>query len=136
MADEHEHCCAQPFEKSEFRVLDKLRYHIFVCSDGKDFCGCQANGSGALLGALRQELARRRLTARVKLTLMQCRQQGAAGPILVVHPDGIWYEGLGAAHAAEFIEQQVIRGEPLARFVMHSALQPVIAVPVHIATPE
>jgi hypothetical protein len=80
MADDHEHCCEQPFEKSGFRVFGKLRLHIFVCSDGKDFCGCEAAGGGALLAALRQELVRRRLMARRKITSMQCRQQGAAGP--------------------------------------------------------
>ncbi len=133
MSDGHEHCVAQPFEKSEFRVLGKLRYHLFVCSDGRDFCGCEANGGPAVLAALRQELVRRRLTAQVKVTLMQCRQQGAAGPVLVVHPDGIWYEGLRAEHAGEFVERQILRGEPLERFVMKAGPKPVTAVPMHVA---
>lgn len=135
MADDHEHCLATPYEQSEFRVLDKLRYHIFVCTDGKDFCGCEAAGSAALLAALRQELVKRRLMSRCKITLMQCRQQGAAGPVLVVHPDGIWYQGLKAGDAAAFVDQQVLKGEPLAGFVMRSALKPVTAVPAHVAAP-
>lgn len=135
MAEDHEHCLATPYEQSQFRVLDKLRYHIFVCADGKDFCGCEAAGSGALLAALRQELARRRLVARCKITLMQCRQKGAAGPLLVVHPDGIWYQGLKAEDAAVFVEHQILKGEPLEAFVMRSALQPVTAVPAHVAAP-
>lgn len=133
MADEHDHCAATPFEQSEFRVLDKLRYHIFVCTDAKNFCGCEAAGSGALLGALRKELVMRRLMSQVKINIMQCRQQGTAGPVLVVHPDGIWYEGLRPENVAEFVEQQILKGQPLSRFVMRAPLQPVTAVPAHIA---
>lgn len=133
MANEHEQCVAQPYEKSETKLLGKLRYHIFVCSDGKDFCGCEQAGSPLLLGAIRQELVKRRLMAQVKITLMQCRQQGANGPIMVVHPDGIWYDGVKAENAAEFVEQQLVRGEPLARFLMQAGPKPVTAVPAHVA---
>ena len=41
MANEHEHCVAQAYEDSVPKVLDKLRFHIFLCTDGKDFCGCE-----------------------------------------------------------------------------------------------
>lgn len=135
MAENHEHCLAAPFEQSEFRVLDKLRYHIFVCTDGKDFCGCEASGSGALLGALRQEMVKRRLMARCKITLMQCRQKGADGPVLVVHPDGIWYQGLKPENVVAFVENQIVRGVPLEEFVMRDEPAPVTAVPAHVATP-
>ena len=134
MTDEHEHCVAAPFEQAEFRVLEKLRYHIFVCTDAKAFCGCEAAGSAALLAALRQDLVKRRLMPYCKITIMQCRQQGARGPVLVVHPDGIWYEGLRAENVAAFVDQQILKGEPLVEFVVRHPLQPVTDVPAHIAT--
>jgi (2Fe-2S) ferredoxin len=132
MANDHEHCVAQDWEVSVPKVLDKLRFHIFLCTDGKDFCGCEANGNAALSGALRQELAKRRLMASVKINIMQCRQPGIAGPVLVVHPDGTWYNGLKAENVPEFIEQQILLGRPLERFVMRGGPQPVTAVPAHI----
>lgn len=136
MSNEHEHCVAQAYEDTPVRTFGKLRYHLFVCSDGKDFCGCEASGGGALLGAVRQELAKRKLLAQVKITLMQCRQQGADGPVMVLHPDGIWYDGLKAENAAEFVESQVIRGEPVERFLLKGPLKPVTAVPAHIVEAE
>ena len=132
MNNDHEHCVAQAYEETPVRTFQKLRSHLFVCSDAGDFCGCEAQGSTAVLGAVRQELAKRKLLAQVKITLMQCRQQGAEGPVMVLHPDGIWYDGLKAEHAAEFVEQQVLRGEPVARFLMKGAPKPVTAVPAHI----
>jgi (2Fe-2S) ferredoxin len=130
MSDEH--CAAQAYEDSPLRVLEKLRFHIFLCTDGKDFCGCEANGGATLSGALRQELARRRLMSQVKINIMQCRQPGIRGPVLVVHPDNVWYSGLKAEHVAEFVEQQILKGEPLTRFLLAGGPQPTTAVPAHV----
>lgn len=131
MANEHEHCVAQPYEDSVPKVLDKLRFHIFLCTDGKDFCGCEANGNAALGGAIRQELARRRLMAQVKINIMQCRQPGIQGPVFVVHPDGIWYSAMKPENVSEFIEQHVLGGNPVERFVVRD-LKTVTAVPAHV----
>ena len=131
MATEHENCVAQPYEDSPARVLDKLRFHLFVCTDGKDFCGCEASGNGALAAAIRQELGKRRLLAKVKVSIMQCRQPGIPGPVFVVHPDGVWYSGLTAADVPEFMEQHILGGRPVERFVLQE-LKPVTAVPAHI----
>jgi (2Fe-2S) ferredoxin len=133
MSNEHEHCVAQPYEDSPPKTFGKLRYHLFICTDGKD-CQCDASGSGELLAAIRGELAKRRLMAQVKITIMQCRQPGLAGPMLVVHPDGLWYSGLTAGHAARFVEEQIVKGEPWTPFLLPaSALKPVTAVPPHLA---
>ena len=132
MSNEHEHCVAQAYEDSVPKVLEKLRFHIFICTDGKDFCGCEANGNAALSGALRQELAKRRLMAQVKINIMQCRQPGIQGPVFVVHPDGVWYSGLKPENVAEFVEQHILSGQPLAPFVMRDDPKPVTAVPAHI----
>lgn len=133
MSNAHEHCVAQAFEDSPPKVLERLRYHVFVCTDGKDFCGCEAGGSPQLVVAMRQELAKRRLMAQVKINIMQCRQPGARGPVLVVHPDGIWYEGVTPADVPELVERQIVGGEPVERLVMKGGPKPVTAVPSHIA---
>jgi (2Fe-2S) ferredoxin len=127
------HCAEQPYEQSELRWLEQVRFHVFVCTDGKSFCGCEAAGSGELVAALRREVARRQLLARCKITIMQCRQPGAAGPVLVVHPDGLWYEGLTPADVGEFVESQLLRGEPLRRALLQRPLQGVTGVPAHLA---
>lgn len=132
MSNEHEHCVAQEYEDTPPRTFGKLRYHLFICTDGKD-CQCDASGSGELLGAIRGELAKRRLLASVKITIMQCRQPGLAGPLLVVHPEGIWYSGLSAGHAARFVDEQIVKGVPWTPFVLPAlALKGISAVPLHV----
>lgn len=105
------------------QVLSKLRYHVFVCVDAGAFCGCEANGSEEFLVTLRKQLIKRRLMPYVKTTLMNCNQPGAKGPVVAVHPEGIWYDGLTAEHVESFIETQLIAGQPLERHVMKAAPQ-------------
>ena len=102
------------------QVLSKLRYHVFVCIDAGSFCGCEANGSGEVLAALRRQLVKRRLMPYVKTTLMNCNQPGARGPVVVVHPDGIWYDGLTAEDVEAFIETQIVGGHPLSSRLLES----------------
>lgn len=105
------------------KELSKLRYHVFVCADAGSFCGCDANGGAALVGELRKQLVKRRLMPYVKVTLMNCNQPDANGPVVVVHPEGVWYDGLKLADIDEFIESQLIDGNPLAHLLMRSAPQ-------------
>ena len=105
------------------QVFSKLRYHVFVCVDAGSFCGCEANGSGDFLVALRQQLIKRRLMPYVKTTLMNCNQPGARGPVVVVHPDGVWYDGLTAEDVEVFVETQLMAGQPLTGHLMQSAPQ-------------
>ena len=108
---------------SSQQVLSKLRYHVFVCVDAGSFCGCEANGSGEFLVALRKQLVKRRLMPFVKTTLMNCNQPGARGPIVVVHPDGIWYDGITAKDVEVFVETQLVSGRPLSNCLMQSEPQ-------------
>lgn len=105
------------------KELSKLRYHVFVCADAGTFCGCDANGGPALVGELRRRLVRRRLMPYVKVTLMNCNQPDAGGPVVVVHPDGIWYDGLQPEDLDDFVETQLIQGIPFERRRMETPLK-------------
>lgn len=135
MSGGHEHCTPQAFERSEFRVLEELRHHVFVCADAGTFCGCEAAGSATVLAALRKEIARQRLGARCKITLMHCRQAGARGPMVVIYPDAVWYEGLTVEAVPELVASHIIAGVPLERFGRQAPLQGVADVPLHIVAP-
>jgi NADP-reducing hydrogenase subunit HndC len=95
------------------RRLAKLRYHVLACDEAGDFCGCQANGAAELRETLKVEIAKRKLAGAVKLTITNCNQPGASGPVLVIYPDGIWYDGLTLEDIPRFIDEQLIGGRPL-----------------------
>jgi (2Fe-2S) ferredoxin len=95
------------------RVLRELRYHLFLCDEAGEFCGCQAAGAAEFRTALRRALADRGLTRFVKTTIMTCNQPGVRGPVLVVYPDGIWYDGLTVEDIPRFLDEQILAGRPL-----------------------
>lgn len=48
-----------------------------------------------------------------------CLHVCEGGPILVVHPDGVWYSGVTTDVMEEIFEEHIVGGRPVARHVMH-----------------
>lgn len=46
-----------------------------------------------------------------------CLRVCTGGPILVVYPEGNWYGGMTAERIPEFIERQIVRGEPIEEWI-------------------
>lgn len=46
-----------------------------------------------------------------------CLRVCTGGPILVVYPEGNWYGGMTADRIPEFIERQIVRGEPIEEWI-------------------
>ncbi len=97
--------------------MEPFRYHIFICNQEKPEgvpC-CSANGSGAVIEALRQEIAAQGLAEQVQVTL--CGSLGVCerGPNLVVYPEGVWYSGVRPENVAEIVRSHFQRGRVVER---------------------
>jgi NADH-quinone oxidoreductase subunit F/NAD(P)H dehydrogenase (quinone)/NADP-reducing hydrogenase subunit HndC len=79
--------------------------------------GCHATGSLAVKEALAKEISGRGLEDKVQIVETGCNGFCAMGPLLVVHPEGVFYQKLTAGDAAELIERQLIRGEVVERLL-------------------
>ncbi len=86
---------------------------ILVCVGG----GCLASGSPDICAALRDEIARRGAGYRVKVVETGCMGPCAAGPVAKVMPDGVFYQDLKPADAAEIIDRHILRGEVVERLI-------------------
>ncbi len=79
--------------------------------------GCHATGSIAVRDALEKEIKEKGLEEKVMLVETGCNGFCAKGPLLVVHPDGVFYQKLKADDAAELVEQHLIKGEIIERLL-------------------
>jgi len=79
--------------------------------------GCHATGSIAVRDALEKEIKEKGLEEKVMLVETGCNGFCAMGPLLVVHPDGVFYQKLTADDAAELVEQHLIKGEIIERLL-------------------
>jgi len=90
-----------------------FRAHILVCGG----TGCQATGSSVIYPALVEEVTKRGLAGEVMVVETGCNGFCAAGPIMVIYPEGIFYQKVTAADVPEIIEEHIIKGRPVQRLM-------------------
>lgn len=92
---------------------ERMAKHLLLC----DGTGCQATGSANVKDALKEEIDRRGLGDKCKIIETGCNGFCAQGPVMVVQPDGIFYQKLKADDAAEIVEEHLINGHFVERLM-------------------
>lgn len=87
--------------------------HVFICGG----TGCHATGSIAVKERLVAEIAARGLQERVRVVETGCNGFCALGPLLLVHPDNLFYQKLGADDMPELVEEQLVHGRQVERLL-------------------
>ncbi|MBF0493764.1 MAG: NADH-quinone oxidoreductase subunit NuoF [Candidatus Omnitrophica bacterium] len=90
---------------------DKRQYALILC-DGP---ACLRKKSKNLEEVIKQELDKRGMADRVRLTLSGCLGMCDKGPILIVNPGYVIYGGVTEHDIPAIVEQHLINGEPIAR---------------------
>ncbi len=73
--------------------------------------GCGAYGTAKVYDSLIQELAKHGLEKEVDVKLSGCHGFCEKGPILVIHPEGIFYPQIKEEHIPEIVEKTIKNGE-------------------------
>ncbi|MGC8660618.1 MAG: NADH-ubiquinone oxidoreductase-F iron-sulfur binding region domain-containing protein [Desulfomonilaceae bacterium] len=88
--------CASPY----------YRMQIMMCAG----TGCIASGSLDVKNALERELAKRNLQDEVQIVMTGCNGFCAMGPLVVMYPDGIFYNQVKPEHAPIIVEEHILKG--------------------------
>ena len=89
--------------------MNKVRTQLMLCSG----TGCQANGSGVFQEALQKELERRGLADEIKIIETGCNGFCAVGPVMLVQPEGIFYQKLRPKDVPYLVEEHFLKGRPV-----------------------
>jgi NADH-quinone oxidoreductase subunit F len=92
---------------------DAARAHVLVCTGA----GCIASGSLQVCASLKEQIQAFGLAREVKVIETGCLGPCVAGPVAAVYPDGVFYEGIKPADAAEVVEKHLKNGEVVDRLV-------------------
>jgi (2Fe-2S) ferredoxin/predicted O-methyltransferase YrrM len=105
--------------------MEPFRYHVFVCTQEKPEAVpcCAANGSTAVLDALRRELGARGLADEVQVSTSGCLGTCEHGPVMIAYPDGAWYSELKPTDVAEIVASHFDRGQPVLRLARTDAAE-------------
>lgn len=90
-----------------------IRKHVLVCVNRE----CVAQGSAALIAALRLKLSNHDLALTIQTTKTSCLRRCGDGPLVVVYPDGVWYRRVDPRDLDEIIERHLRGGRPVGRLV-------------------
>ncbi len=90
-----------------------FRSHILVCGG----TGCRASASESVHQAVLQEITAKKLTDEVAVVETGCNGFCAAGPIMVIYPEGTFYQYVKTDDVKEIIEEHIIKGRPVKRLM-------------------
>jgi NADH-quinone oxidoreductase subunit F len=86
--------------------MNRLRSNVLVCTGA----GCVASGALELAAAFREAIERSGLDGEIRVIETGCLGPCAAGPVAVIYPDGVLYQALDPAAAAEIVEEHLLKG--------------------------
>ena len=116
-------------EKLEFRMLSNKasdnieeemvskdgRYDIALCMG----TSCQSSKSAEVAEALEAEIIKHKMEDKVTIVRTGCNGFCAVGPIMVMYPGGILYNGMGAEDVTEIFEGHIINHQLVERCMYH-----------------
>jgi (2Fe-2S) ferredoxin len=89
--------------------MNKVRTQLMLCGG----TGCHASESGLFQETLQKELERRELSDEIKIIETGCNGFCAVGPVMLVQPEGIFYQKLKPKDVPHLVEEHFLKGRPL-----------------------
>jgi NADH:ubiquinone oxidoreductase subunit F (NADH-binding)/(2Fe-2S) ferredoxin/NAD-dependent dihydropyrimidine dehydrogenase PreA subunit len=93
--------------------LKHQRTHLLVCAG----TGCVSCGSFKIKEALENEVRKRKLQDEVLVIATGCNGFCERGPILLVQPEGIFYQQLKIEDIPRLVEEHLIKGRPVKKLM-------------------
>ncbi|RPJ03479.1 MAG: NADH-quinone oxidoreductase subunit NuoF [Candidatus Aminicenantes bacterium] len=103
--------------------MKHYRAHLLVCAG----TGCVSCGSFKIKEALEKEVKKRDLQDQVQVVATGCNGFCERGPIVLVQPDGIFYQLLKVEDVPLLVEEHLLKGRPVKKlmYVPPAEKQPV-----------
>ncbi|EIE00420.1 CbiX/SirB N-terminal domain-containing protein [Leptospira licerasiae] len=90
-----------------------LQKHIFVC----DNIDCADKGSSALVARMRSILKVRGRHLDFKISRSSCMGRCGEGPVVVVYPDGVWYQKVNVEDAEDLVSEHLLQDKLVSRLI-------------------
>lgn len=91
------------------------RSHVLVCGG----TGCTSSGSLKIIEKFNEQLEVNGLTDEVDVVKTGCHGLCAEGPVVVIHPDGIFYARVSENDVEEIVSEHLLKGRPVERLIYH-----------------
>jgi len=89
------------------------RAHILVCGG----TGCTSGNSKVIFSEFQRLLEEKGISNEIKLIMTGCFGLCAKGPIVVVYPDGSFYQHVQPSDVEEIVNEHIMKGRPVTRLL-------------------
>jgi (2Fe-2S) ferredoxin len=107
-------------------AMPKPKYHVIVCTTtrppGNPRGSCGEKGSRDLIPFFFEEMEKREMFGQILITESSCLGPCPIGPVMVVYPDGVWYQKVTPEDIGEIFEEHLVNGRPVARLTIPNEL--------------
>ena len=79
--------------------------------------GCHASGCNKVISAFRREIKKNKLEKKVEIKITGCHGFCERGPIVVIHPEGIFYQKVQSQDIKNILSETVIEGKIIDRLL-------------------
>jgi NADH:ubiquinone oxidoreductase subunit F (NADH-binding)/(2Fe-2S) ferredoxin/Pyruvate/2-oxoacid:ferredoxin oxidoreductase delta subunit len=90
-----------------------IRSHVLLCAGA----GCLSCGCSAVKDALAAELKKRGLDEEIRIVETGCMGPCDLGPVLLVHPDGTFYQHVTGLEVPKLVEEHFLKGRPYTKLL-------------------
>ena len=98
--------------------MELFRSTILVCGG----TGCTSSGSMKLYERFEQLLAENGLDKEVKLVRTGCFGLCAAGPVVIVYPEGAFYSHVKLENVDEIVSEHLVKGRVVSHLLYHGSV--------------
>ncbi|WP_243291094.1 (2Fe-2S) ferredoxin domain-containing protein [Bacillus sp. FJAT-47783] len=96
--------------------LNGTKHHVLICNGSS----CMRKGGEEVTLAIRDEISKRKLDEVVHTSRTRCNGRCQDACVVVVYPEGIWYEGVTEELSREIVSQHLQKGEPIERSISYT----------------
>jgi len=95
--------------------MKTYRTHLMLCAG----TGCVSNNSFKIKEVLEKEIKKQGLEDEILVVMTGCNGFCAVGPIMIVKPDGIFYQNLTEKDIPYLVEEHFLKGRPVQKLMYY-----------------
>ena len=91
--------------------MNNIRTQLLICQG----TSCMSNGAGEVVKAFKAALKEAKLDKEVEIITTGCMGICELGPVMVVYPDGVFYQQITPEDAREIVQEHLLKGRVVQR---------------------